>query len=194
MKITGVTPGDVIAVPGGGVGGWLVSVGQAIARKPSLGSHVVGITHQDVKGRWIGIQGQPGGVGLVDCTPVLADARARSNTLQPRANDKGQITAFRAACAKALGLKYDWAGVIADTDEAIAQLAHIPDLSADIDKLWRWPDPKTGLMPGHVVCSSLFAMIYDLPQVGWAHPGLGKERMCEPADWWNWNDGELWLK
>jgi len=51
-----------------------------------------------------------------------------------------------------------------------------------------------GLLPGHVVCSSLAAMLYDLPQVGYAHPDLGQERKCEPADWWNWSDEQLWTK
>ena len=179
--------GDVLAVVGGGVGGYLVNVGQALAGKPSIGTHVVGITHQDAKGRWIGIQGQPGGVALVDCTPYLNDARVRSNHGQPRANDHSQLTAFLASCTKSLGIAYDWAGIEADAAAVFSK-----DLSADIDRLWRWPDPKSGLLPGHVVCSSLFAMLYDIPEVGWKHPDLGTERMCEPTDWWNFNDGRQW--
>jgi hypothetical protein len=179
-------PGDVLAVVGGGIGGYLVNVGQAIANKPSRGTHVVGVTHQDVKGRWMGIQGQPGGVTLVDCTPYLTDSRVRSNHQQPRRNDLGQTTAFLAGCAKSLGIAYDWLGIAEDISKVVA-----PDLSAIIDDLWRWPSDKN-LLPGHVVCSSLFAMLYDLPQVGWSHPSLGHERMCEPADWWNWADGEQW--
>lgn len=180
-------PGDVLAVVGGGFGGYLVNLGQALANKPSIGTHVVIVTHQDAKDRWIGIQGQPGGVGLVDCTPYLSDARVKSNGRQPRADEDGQMTAFLAGCAKSLGLPYDWVGITEDISKVL-----VPDLSADIDHLWRWPDPKTGLVPGHVVCSSLAAMLYDLPQVGWAHPDLGKERLCEPTDWWNWNDQEQW--
>jgi hypothetical protein len=37
-------------------------------------------------------------------------------------------------------------------------------------------------------------MLYELPQVGYAHPDLGQERKCEPADWWNWSDEQLWTK
>jgi hypothetical protein len=43
-----------------------------------------------------------------------------------------------------------------------------------------------------VVCSSLAAMLYDLPSVGWSHPDLGDERACEPADWWRWSENSGW--
>jgi len=179
-------PGDILAVVGGGLGGYLVNVGQALANKPSLGTHVVVVTHQDAKGRWIGIDGRPGGVALVDCTQYLNDSRVRSNYLQPRDNSHGQLPIFLAGCTKSLGLQYDWAGIAEDASKIVA-----PDLSGAIDDLWRWPDPKSGLLPGHVVCSSLAAMLYE--DVGWSHPSLGHERVCLPSDWWNWNDGQGWL-
>lgn len=68
---------------------------------------------------------------------------------------------------------------------------HITDLSQGIDHLWRWPSDHN-LLPGHVVCSSLAAMLYDLPGVNWAHPDLGNERLCEPADWWKWSNAQAW--
>ncbi len=179
-------PGDVLAVAGGGLGGWLVGVGQALAGKPSLGTHVVGVTHQDAKGRWIGIQGQPGGVALVDCTPYLTDSRVRSNSLQDKPDDNGQLTTFLAGCTRSLGLPYDWAGIVEDMSNVVA-----PDLSAEIDRLWRWPSNKN-VLPGHVVCSSLFAALYDLPQVNWKHPDLGQERVCTPEMWWDWGNAEMW--
>lgn len=186
MTPLAVAPGDILAVVGGGLGGWLVDVGQAIAGRPSMGTHVVVVTHKDQLGRWIGIDGQPGGVALCDCTPYLTDARVRSNHYQPRLLVPGQLTTFLASAAKSLGLPYDWAGIAEDAANVVSH-----DLSADIDRLWRWPSGN-GLLPGHVVCSSLAAMLYDLPDVSWAHPDLGKERMCEPADWWDWNDGRQW--
>jgi hypothetical protein len=195
-------PCDVLAVPGGGAGGWLVGFGEFLAGKPTPAGHVVVVTHQDAQARWIGIQGQPGGVGLVDCTPFLADSRTRSNHGQPKpdawprpavysssqdapAAPSRRLT-FLAGTVKSLGIAYDWAGIDEDAADVIA-----PDLSADIDRLWRWPSDKN-LLPGHVVCSSLAAMLYDLPGVGWAHPGLGKERTCIPSDWYEWNDGGQW--
>jgi hypothetical protein len=188
MTALPAAPGDVLAVVGGGIGGYLVNLGQAIANKPSLGTHVAIVTHQDVKGRWIGIAGQPGGVALYDATMALNDSRTRTNHNQPRANDHGQLTAFLASCAKSLGIAYDWAGIAADAAALVSK-----DLSADIDRLWRWPT-NTGMLPGEVVCSSLAAILYDLPEVGWKHPDLGTERACEPSDWWGWNDSQQWLR
>jgi hypothetical protein len=69
---------------------------------------------------------------------------------------------------------------------------HVEDLSALIDPLWRWRSDRNNLLPGQVVCSSLAAMLYDLPSVGWAHPDLGAERECEPADWWRWSQARAW--
>jgi hypothetical protein len=94
---------------------------------------------------------------------------------------------FLAACAQSLGLRYDWVGIAEDALTAM----HVPDLSAVIDPLWRWPSDHN-LLPGHLVCSSLAAMLYDLPPVGWKHPDLGAERRCMPSDWWDFSDRRLW--
>lgn len=181
-------PGDVLAV-------WtsaraaenLIRAGEALAGRPAVANHVIVVTHCDSQGRWIGIQGQPGGVGLADCTLFLADSRTRSNHDQPKPDDHGQLATFLAASARSIGTRYDWVGIADD----VAAVLHAPDLSAMIDHLWRWPADH-GQLPGEVVCSSLAAMLYDLPLVGWAHPDLGTERHCEPADWWDWADRRLW--
>ena len=167
----------------------MIRVGEALLGKPAVANHVVIITHRDKFGRWIGIQGQPGGVGLVDCTPFLSDTRTRSNHAQPRPGmlrgDAGRI--FLAAAAKSLGISYDWVGIAEDGLDAL----HIPSVAAEIDHLYRWPSDHD-LLPGHVVCSSLAAMLYELPEVSWEHPDLGTERECEPADWWDWSDRQRW--
>jgi hypothetical protein len=181
-------PGDVLAVwTGGGMFEDLIRVGEALDGKPAVANHVVVITHQDQVGRWMGIQGQPGGVGPVDCTPYLSDVRTMSNHAQPKPDDHGQLTTFLASAAKSLGISYDWVGIAEDGLDA----CHVADLSKLIDPLWRWPSNR-GLLPGHVVCSSLAAMLYDLPSVQWAHPDLGVERECEPADWWQWSETHAW--
>jgi len=181
-------PGDVLAVwTGNGMFQDLIRVAEALDGKPAVANHVVVITHQDQVGRWIGIQGQPGGVGPVDCTPYLTDVRTMSNHGQPRPDDHGQLATFLASAAKSLGIGYDWVGIAEDGLDA----CHVEDLSKLIDPLWRWPSDRN-LLPGHVVCSSLAAMLYDLPSVQWAHPDLGNERECEPADWWRWSETRAW--
>ena len=180
--------GDVLAVwTGDGPIQDLIRAGEALQGKPAVANHVIVITHQDQVGRWMGIQGQPGGVGPVDCTPFLSDGRTMSNHGQPKPDDHGQLTSFLASAAKSLGISYDWVGIAEDTLDAL----QVHDLSALIDPLWRWPS-QHNLLPGHVVCSSLAAMLYDLPSVDWAHPDLGDERECEPADWWQWSQAQTW--
>lgn len=181
-------PGDVLAVcTGDSWAARLIRLGEALGGKPSPANHVIGVTHLDGRGRWIGLQGQPGGVGLVDCTPYLADPRTRTNHAQPRLNDHGQMGVLLASAAKSIGVQYDWVGIAMDT----AADLHIEDLSPWLNTLYSWPADH-GKLPGDVVCSSLWAALYDLPQVGWAHPDLGTERACQPSDWWLWSDRQQW--
>lgn len=181
-------PGDVLAVwTGSGLTQDLIRAGEALEGKPAVANHVVIVTHQDNVGRWMGIQGQPGGVGLADCTPYLSDPRTMSNHDQPKPDDRGQLASFLASAAHSLGIGYDWVAIAQDGLDAL----HLTDLSKAISPLWQWPS-NSGLLPGHVVCSSLAAMLYDLPSVGWAHPDLGGERDCEPADWWRWSQERAW--
>jgi hypothetical protein len=188
MTALPVAPGDVLAVwTSSSLTSTLIRVAEALKGLPAVANHVAIVTHQDPGGRWIGIQGQPGGVGLVDCTAWLSDSRTRTNHSQPKPADKGQLTTMLATCAKSLGIQYDWVGIAADALEDL----HVPDVSQFLDRLWRFGKPAD-LMPGQVVCSSLAAAVYDLPQVSWAHPDLGDERCCQPADWWKWSDSAAW--
>lgn len=189
MSSLPAAPGDILAVwTGHSLVQDLIRVGEALQGKPAVANHVIVVTHQDQVGRWMGIQGQPGGVGPVDCTPLLSDPRTMSNHGQSKPDDRGQLTSFLASTAKSLGISYDWVGIAEDTLDA----CHVEDLSKVIDHLWRWPSAHN-LLPGHVVRSSLAAMLYDLPSVGWAHPDLGSERVCEPADWWTWSEARSWV-
>jgi hypothetical protein len=188
MTTLPAAPGDVLAVwTGQDLVADMIRVAEALDGKPAVANHVVVVTHQDQVGRWMGIQGQPGGVGLADCTPYLSDPRTMSNHDQPKPDDQGQLANFLASAAKSLGIAYDWVGIAEDGLDAL----HVSDLCDLINPLWRWPSHRN-LLPGHVVCSSLAAMLYDLPSVGWAHPDLGTERKCEPADWWQWSDTRGW--
>lgn len=188
MTALPAAPGDVLAVS---AGPWwcreLIELGERMRGLAAPVDHVVIVTHQDQAGRWIGVQGQPGGVGVCDCTPYLSAPTTRSNFFQPKpAEGSPEMNAFLASCAKTLGLAYDWAGIGDDFLDAL----HVHDLTALIDHLWRWPSAH-GRMPGEVVCSSLAAELYEL--AGWPHPDLGEERQCEPSAWWRWSDQQQWL-
>jgi hypothetical protein len=76
-------PSDVLAVwTGQGMAQDLIRVGEALEGKPAVANHVIVINHQDQVGRWMGIQGQPGG-GPV--SPRLAGTDLRSVRRQCRA-------------------------------------------------------------------------------------------------------------
>jgi hypothetical protein len=94
-------------------------------------------------GRWIGIQGQPGGVGPVDCTPFLSDVRTMSNHDEPKPDDRRQLASFLASAAKSLGIAYDWVGIAEDTlddlhDERQCQPAD----------WWRWSEARSWSLAG----------------------------------------------
>jgi len=182
MKPLEVGPGDVLAVAGSN--DWFAKAirwFEKIGGRPHQVNHVVIITHQDDQGRWMGIAGQPGGVGPADMTKFLTQSQTNTNHYQPRPNDKRQLETLLASCAKSLGIAYDWVGIAAD----LADDLHVHDLAEEIDDLWRWPS-KDNQLPGHVVCSSLAASLYEI--VGWDHPRRGEERLVEPGDWWSFNN------
>jgi len=143
-----VAPGDVLAVlAGDGNFDKLIRLGEWLEHKPSLVDHVVIVTHQDSQGNWVGIQGEPGGVGVADIGRYLTAPQTRVNHDQPRPNDKGQLQAFLALTVKSLGIPYDWAAIVGDGFDAI----HLDGLADEVDRLWKWPTDG-GALPGHVVC------------------------------------------
>lgn len=185
-------PGVVLAVwTSNDIAADLIRAGEALEGKAAVANHVILITHRDPKGRWIGIQGQPGGVGLADCTPFLDSPRTRGNYDQVAAMAASrpafgtELDTYLASCAKSIGVRYDWAGIAGDTANAL----HLNDLAAALNRIYAWPAAH-GQMPGEMVCSSLAAWQYE--NAGWPHPDLGAERSCEPADWWDWGDRRLW--
>ena len=84
MTTLAAAPGDVLAVwTSSDLASDLIRVGEALRGLPAVANHVAVVTHQDQHGRWIGIQGTPGGVGLVDCTNWLTDSRTGPTTPSP---------------------------------------------------------------------------------------------------------------
>lgn len=183
-----ITPGasDVLAVwTGSGFVQDAIRIGDVLEGKPAVANHVVGITHQDKNGRWMGLEGRPGGFGLVDVTPYLSDPRTRSNHFQPRTPQ--QADQILVLGAKLTGTPYDWLGI----DEDFVNAVHLDALSSDIDRASAaindsWGAP--GLLPGHVVCSSAWDWVYAMVSPVLAHPATVPARDTTPGDWWGFND------
>ena len=102
----------------------------------------------------------------MDCTGWLSDSRTRSNHDQPKPNENNQLAGLLGSPRS----RWAWGTTGWGSPRTRGRLG-AADLSAAMDTLWPWPADHE-LLPGDVVCSPL-AALYDLPQVGWAHPDLG---------------------
>jgi hypothetical protein len=172
--------GNVLVTRSGGWAGLMIRLGAAFRDKPNLGNHVAIYHHTDHTDDgdvpW-GIEGKPGGVGWVDLRGYLASKWTVANDAQPMTD--AQRATIAGTCEAALGTPYDWRAIAADAFDAL----RIPQLFAD-----NWHGRGA---PGHVVCSSLAAWVYD--EVGLAHPTPDAERYCKPADWSAFIITEGWL-
>jgi len=165
MALQDLKPGDVLAVRGGGLAGDLIRLGQALTGKPNVSGHIA-VMHHWLGGVPWGLEGRPGGVGWVDLRSYLGSAWTLNNCGQP-----GRDDAHRAQVAKdaeaMIGTAYDWEAIADDTLRAF----RMNDLFG-----------KTigGVTPGHVVCSSYAAFLYE--RAGWDRPDI-TDRDTEPGDW-----------
>ncbi len=161
--LVSVQPGDVLVIASAADTSKLIEIGAVLAGEPAA-SHVAVFHHPG----WV-IEGRPGGVGWADATGYLRDPRTITNALQPKTGGQRQQVCDLAV--KMLGTAYDWAGGIAE--DAMKALR--------LPELWAEKDPATGLVPGHVVCSSLAAWVYD--RAGLAAPHPADWRHVTPGDW-----------
>jgi len=167
-----IGPGDVIAVRTGGWAAWLIRLGARIRGLPGSVNHVVVVHHRDDHGRWIGLEGRPGGVGWVDCTNYLRSPATVDNGAQPKTEAQRYLVAK--AAERLIGCAYDWAAIGAD---ALSDLGFILAM------------PGWGKQPPlHVVCSSFAAWCYR--EVGLPCPDGG--RLVQPADWAAWDAAKGW--
>jgi len=171
-------PGDVLVIDGTSDVAKLIEAGAILDGCPAA-SHVAVFHHVDDAGVPWTIEGRPGGVGWADARAYLRDPRTVANVLQPKtAAQRAQVCAL---AAKLLGTPYDWLGGIAE--DAMNALG--------LGALWAEKDPATGLVPGHVVCSSLAAWVYD--RSGLAAPHPDDWRHVQPGDWAAWVTEQGWL-
>jgi hypothetical protein len=171
-------PGDVLVTDGTTGTAKLIEVGAVLQGEPAA-SHVAVLHHADDAGVPWAIEGRPGGVGWADARAYLRGPRTVANVLQPKTQaQRAQVCAL---AVKLLGTPYDWLGGIAE--DAFNALG--------LGALWAEKDPATGLVPGHVVCSSLAAWVYD--RVGLGAPKPDDWRHVEPCDWSAYISGQGWL-
>jgi hypothetical protein len=158
-------PGDVLAVRGNSTPDEIIRIGQELNGKPGLDNHIAIMHHWDGDVPW-GLEGKPGGVGWADLRSYIASPYTMDNCAQPGRDDASRAM-VAAEAQKMLGTSYDWAAIADDTLRAF----HMGDL---------FSQTINGTVPGHVVCSSYAAFLYE--RAGWEHPMVA-DRDCEPADW-----------
>jgi hypothetical protein len=167
-------PGDVLAVRGGGWQAEVIRVGEELSGKPGLDNHVAIMHHWTGNVPW-GLEGKPGGVGWADLRAYARDPYTLDNCAQPGRTDAAREM-VAAEAQHLLGTAYDWAAITDDT----LRTFRMDDL---------FSKTINGTVPGHVVCSSYAAFLYDL--YGWDHPSV-PDRDCEPADWTALITGRGW--
>ncbi len=165
-------PGDVLAVRTPDVWGRFIRFGGAFkelvtgSAEPNLDNHIAVVHHVDEHGTLWVIEGKPGGVGWRAAGDYLTSRWTIDNSAQPKTPPQRAaiVTTMRAM----VGTAYDWT--------AIAEDAGLDFGLKDI-----WHENADGVVPGHVVCSSLAAYAYDKNKVKAPIPADYKH--VEPADW-----------
>lgn len=159
--------GDVLVVRGTDWASRLIRLGAALMDEPNLDNHVAVVHHRDANGVWWVVEGRPGGVGWADAHNYLASKYTTNNVGQ--AKTEAQREQIATVAQGMLGTPYDWSGIVADAMKAVG-----------VQDIW-CQDWKGQGPPGHVVCSSLAAWIYQ--QTGLSFPTIHDTRMTTPADW-----------
>lgn len=161
--ITGVQPGDVMAIRTGGAAGELIRFGAALLDRPNLENHIAVLHHQTDE-VWWAIEGRPGGVGWVDANAYLNGPYTLTNRYQIKT--VGQRDMVCQVMLAMLGTPYDWEAILADAGQ---------DLHIDLP----WKPTWNGTVPGHVVCSSAAALAYARALVS----GPPATPEVQPSDW-----------
>ena len=173
-----IGPGDVIAVRTNGWAAWLIRLGARLRGLPGSVNHVVVVHHRDEHGRWIGLEGRPGGVGWVDCTNYLRSPATVDNGAQPKTEAQRYLVAK--AAEKLIGCAYDWAAIGAEA---------LYDLGAPLSHIdWSGTNP-----PLHVICSAYAEWCYRQVKLARPEPPQG-EVLVQPANWAAWDIAQGWAR
>lgn len=161
-----VQPGDLLLTRSSGWASAMIRFGAAARDEPNLINHVAVVHHTDDAGNLWCAEGRPGGVGWAAATPYLASPWTVTNAGQPKT--PAQRDTIAAGALALLGTGYDWEAIAADALDAL----HL--------RMPTWWRPEWGgAVPGHVVCSSLAAWLYQKAGLT-CPPG---DRKVTPADW-----------
>ena len=175
--MTTIGVGDVLAVRSSGIGAWFIRLGARLRGLPHSVNHVVIVHHLDEAGRWVGLEGRPGGVGWVDMTDYVKSPATVDNREQPKTAAQRYLVAK--AAESLIGCAYDWAAIVADAGYDLGLPR--PD---DLD--WYGSQP-----PLHVMCSAYAAWCYR--EVGLARPEPSEGgRFVQPAHWAAWDLAKGW--
>jgi hypothetical protein len=170
-------PGDLFATQGGGEGGAAIEAGAILKKHPAVG-HIAGFHHWQGTVPW-GIEGRPGGVGWVDMRKYFSNPLTIHNIAQEKS--KSQRYEIKQLSVKMLGTPYDWQAIQLDA----ASLIHLQEIlqlfEQPVAELKHWDWDKNGV-PGHVVCSSLYAWEYGRLTPPLAEPNT-PARFTWPDDW-----------
>jgi hypothetical protein len=165
--VTALQPGDLLATrTKGGFGSLMIRLGAALRDEPNLANHIAVVHHADAAGTTWCIEGRPGGVGWRNAADYLRSRWTMCNAAQPKTPaQRGQVAG---GSVKLLGTAYDWQAIAHDAGSVFG-----------LDHAWQLRWGPAGQVPGHVVCSSLAAWLYQ--QAGLACPPGDRE--VAPADW-----------
>ena len=163
---TEVLPGDVLAVRSGGLAAIAIRLGAALRGAPNLDNHIAIMHHTDASGVPWCLEGKPGGAGWRDARAYLDSRWTLTNAAQPKT--QAQRTGVCKLAESMLGTAYDWEAIADDTAQAFG----LPGI---------WKPGTKGVVPGHVVCSSLAAYAYD--RNGLKAPAPGDYRHVTPGNW-----------
>jgi len=168
MTTLNIKPADLLLTRSTGWASWMIRFGAALRDRPNLVNHVAIVHHIDKEGTVWCIEGRPGGVGWRDAKDYLSSPHTMCNYKQPK--DEAQRKIVTDGAVAMLGTPYDWEAIASDAANSFPGLANI----------WNLKWGPQGTVPGHVVCSSLAAFLYD-PKAKLARPEGDRE--VAPADW-----------
>jgi hypothetical protein len=159
-----VQPGDILVTRSPGIFGRAIRLGAALLDRPNMDNHVAIVHHTDKHGTTWCLEGRPGGVGWRDARDYLRSPWTVNNAGQGKSAASRNNVCDGAVAL--IGTAYDW--------DAIADDAMV-SLGMPLKDAWN----PNGFEPGHVVCSSLAAYLYE--KSGLTHPA--GDRLVTPADW-----------